>query len=97
MRNNSDTAFDALSRDTAKLSRQIHLFTDTLEKFQVKQYFIPLVSIRYIAIYQFLMGILAGLGAVVGIALLVVILGRFETAPYIGHFVSEIIRNIQHK
>jgi len=50
---------------------------------------------------SFLSGVASGLGTVigatVGIALLIYILGRLEVVPYIGHFVSEIVKIVQHQ
>lgn len=83
------------------LTHEVSQLRDLLERLQIQQYVRALLSVRHIMWANLLSGVFSGLGAVVGatlgVALLVYILGRLEVVPVIGRFVSEIVKIVQQQ
>jgi len=81
------------------LTLEVRRLRELLEQLRLQQYIQVLLNKRRIMFISFLSGLFSGLGAVLGgtllLALLLYILGRLSIVPYIGHFISEIIKVVK--
>lgn len=82
-----------------RLTSEVTKLRELLEHLRLQQYVQALLNTRRIMWMSLLSGVMSGLGAVLGatliLAILLYILGRLEVVPYIGHFVSEIIKVVK--
>ena len=96
-----ENATERLQQQMIGLAEEVRKLRELLEHLRLQQYVRALLSNRRIAFMGLLSGVASGLGAVIGatlgIAALIYILGRLEVVPYIGHFVSEIVKIVQQQ
>lgn len=96
-----DESLRELIKPLTTLASEVRSLRNLLEDLRLQQYVQALLNRRRIAWVSFSSGVLNGLGAVIGatlvLALLLYILSRLEVVPYIGRFVSEIVKIVQQQ
>lgn len=95
----TDKDIDLLDRRIQGLATEVKLLRQLLEELRLQQYVQALLSPRHMMWSSLLRGIFSGLGAVLGgtviLALLLYILSHMQIIPYIGDFISEIIKVVR--
>lgn len=81
------------------LTDEVRRLRELLEGLRLNQYVRAILNTRRLALLSFFTGVLSGLGGAIGatlvLALLVYILSRLEVVPYLGRFVTEIVKTVQ--
>ena len=90
-----------LDKRLDQLSHEVESLREYLRDIRLQQYIQVLLNTRRIALMSFLSGMMSGLGAVIGVtivlSLLVYLLTRLEVLPIIGEWIAQIVRIVQQK